>query len=144
VTEGVACPRAVHGQPDSLRKGYRLGVETFGAALKRWREVRQLSVRGLAAKAHYGKSHISGLENGRLVRPEVARHLDDLLQAGGELIRLAAAQGQARHADFADRRTGGAGYYASLAAQLLNSQEDGTTCNGARSCSVRAVWPGWG
>jgi transcriptional regulator with XRE-family HTH domain len=100
-----------------------LGVETFGAALKRWREVRQLSVRGLAAKAHYGKSHLSGLENGRLVRPEVAKHLDDVLQAGGELITLAAAEWQARHAGIADIGSGSTSYFATLATRLLSESE---------------------
>jgi transcriptional regulator with XRE-family HTH domain len=100
-----------------------LGVKTFGAALKRWREVRQLSVRGLATKAHYGKSHLSGLENGRLVRPEVAKHLDDVLQAGGELIALAAIEWQAHHAGVADVSSGNAGYFATLATQFLSEPE---------------------
>ena len=97
--------------------------ETFGAALKRWRDTRQLSVRDLAAKAHYGKSHISGLENGRLVRPEVAGQLDELLQAGGELIALAEAERQAQLSQVGNASAGSARYYANLATQLLMGPE---------------------
>jgi transcriptional regulator with XRE-family HTH domain len=95
---------------------------TFGAALKRWREVRQLSVRGLAAKAHYGKSHISGLENGRLPRPEVAKHLDDILQAGGELMALAEAE-RVQQLHTVETGVFNPHYYANLATQLLLGPE---------------------
>jgi hypothetical protein len=94
--------------------------ETFGAALRRWREARQLSVRGLATETHYCKSQISDLENGRLARPEVAKCLDELLHAGGELIALAAAERRQRLADTADVRPH---YYVDLATQLLVGHE---------------------
>ena len=97
--------------------------ESFGAALRRWREARQLSVRGLAAKAHYGKSHISGLENGRLARPEVAVYLDELLEADGELVALAEAERtaqQLRSAGVGDLRPQ---YYTDLATQLLTESK---------------------
>jgi transcriptional regulator with XRE-family HTH domain len=123
VTEGIACPPHVHGQPASHGKGYR-EWGAFGAALKRWREARQLSVRGLAAKAHYGKSHISGLENGRLPRPEVAKHLDDILQAGGELVALAEAE-RVQQLHIVETGVFNPHYYANLATQLLLGPEGG-------------------
>jgi transcriptional regulator with XRE-family HTH domain len=97
--------------------------ETFGDALKRWRETRQLSVRGLAALAHYGKSHISGLENGRLARPEVAKHLDEILQAGGELVALAEAERITQQLRGDEGNRFAAHYYAHLAQQLLSGPE---------------------
>jgi len=118
VTEGIGRPADVPGQPARPERATVNG-ETFGAGLRRWREARQLSVRGLAARAHYGKSHISELENGRAARPEVAQHLDELLQAGGELIALAAA-GQQRLSDTTDSRHQ---FYADLATQLLVGHE---------------------
>jgi transcriptional regulator with XRE-family HTH domain len=97
--------------------------ETFGAALKRWRERRQLSVRGLATKAHYGKSHISGLENGRVPRPEVAKHLDAILQAGGELVVLADAERIQQQHQVVEAGSFNPRYYANLATQLLLGPE---------------------
>lgn len=97
--------------------------ESFGTALKRWREARQLSVRGLAAKAHYGKSHISGLENGRLVRPEVAIYLDELLKADGELVALAEAERTTQQLQLAEVGDLRPQSYASLATQLLTQPE---------------------
>jgi hypothetical protein len=73
----------------------------------------------LAAKAHYGKSHISGLENGRMPRPEVAKHLDDILQAGGELLSLAEAERIQQQLRVVESGTFKPNYYANLATQLL-------------------------
>ncbi|HEY0485085.1 MAG TPA: helix-turn-helix transcriptional regulator, partial [Mycobacteriales bacterium] len=71
--------------------------EDFGTALRRWRELRRLSVRELAALTHHGKSQISDLENGvRRPRPEVAAHLDRILQAGGALVTVAQREGAPR------------------------------------------------
>ncbi|MFJ6214985.1 helix-turn-helix domain-containing protein [Streptomyces sp. NPDC092296] len=62
--------------------------ETFGQALRRLRGT--LSVRDVARLAAVGKSTIGDLETGRRrPTPTVAAALDDALDAGGELTRLA-------------------------------------------------------
>jgi transcriptional regulator with XRE-family HTH domain len=64
--------------------------ETFGAGLKFWRDKRGLSLRRLADLAHYSKSQISDLERSvRAPRPDMADHLDRVLEAEGELRALA-------------------------------------------------------
>lgn len=61
----------------------------FGRALRRHRDACGLSVRALAAKLHYSKSHISDLENAvRLPHRTLAAALDEVLGAGGELVGL--------------------------------------------------------
>jgi transcriptional regulator with XRE-family HTH domain len=71
--------------------GFGEGEETFGYALQRWRTERGLSFRALARKANCGKSYAWDLERGhRWPLPAVARSLDLALDAGGELIALAA------------------------------------------------------
>jgi transcriptional regulator with XRE-family HTH domain len=62
----------------------------FGESLRRHRVGRGLSLRGLGDLAHRGKSHLQELESGRK-RPSIdtARHLDDILGAGGRLVLLA-------------------------------------------------------
>jgi tetratricopeptide (TPR) repeat protein len=70
----------------------------FAAELRRLRHARGLSLRDLAARAHYGKSYLHELETGRKrPPPPVARDLDDVLAAGGRLA--AAAQGNAAGVD---------------------------------------------
>lgn len=65
---------------------------TFGDSLRFWRQHRGLSLRALASLAHYSKSQLSDLERGvRFARPAVARHLDTVLEAEGELAALAAS-----------------------------------------------------
>jgi hypothetical protein len=74
-------------------------AEAFGWALRRHREARALSVRALAAKVNYSKSHISDLENGvRLPHRTLAVRLDEVLQTGGVLgdILLGSALGGLR------------------------------------------------
>jgi tetratricopeptide (TPR) repeat protein len=66
-----------------------MSTEGFGPALRHHREARGLSVRALAARVHYSKSHLSDLENGiRLPHPTLAAALDEHLEAGGALVRL--------------------------------------------------------
>jgi transcriptional regulator with XRE-family HTH domain len=62
----------------------------FGASLRRHRLALGLSLRGLGELAHRGKSHLQELESGRKQPSnETARHLDDVLGAGGHLVALA-------------------------------------------------------
>jgi len=64
--------------------------EMFGQALHRWRTSRRLSLRALAQQAHYSSSYLHDLERGK--KPgnvDLARQLDEALQTGGELERLA-------------------------------------------------------
>src|SRR5919112_1430171 len=59
----------------------------FAEQLRRLRADRDLSVRGLAALAHCGKSHVHDLETGRRQpTPAIARSLDDALGAHGRLV----------------------------------------------------------
>ncbi|MEU8332807.1 helix-turn-helix domain-containing protein [Micromonospora sp. NPDC048839] len=61
----------------------------FGAHLRALRTNQGMSLRALGQLAHRGKSHLHDLETGaKAPTPETARHLDEVLQAGGTLIRL--------------------------------------------------------
>ncbi len=61
----------------------------FGARMRALRADRGLSLRALGQLAHRGKSHLHDLETGaKAPTPETARHLDEVLQAGGALARL--------------------------------------------------------
>ena len=61
----------------------------FGAQLRLLRASRGLSLRALGQLAHRGKSHLHDLETAaKAPTPETARHLDEVLQAGGALVRL--------------------------------------------------------
>ncbi|MCC9307661.1 helix-turn-helix domain-containing protein [Kitasatospora sp. RB6PN24] len=65
-------------------------AETFGEALRRLRGT--LSVRDVARLANCGKSTVSDLESGRRQpTTTMAEALDDALDAGGQLIALAAS-----------------------------------------------------
>ncbi|MGN9776525.1 helix-turn-helix domain-containing protein [Micromonospora sp. H33] len=61
----------------------------FGVALRELRERHGLSLRSLGQLAHRSKSHLHELETG-LKAPtlDTARHLDQVLDAGGSLARL--------------------------------------------------------
>ncbi|MEO3930196.1 helix-turn-helix transcriptional regulator [Micromonosporaceae bacterium B7E4] len=61
----------------------------FPARLRELRTARGLSLRDLARRTYYGKSHLHDLETSRC-RPtvETARRLDDALEAGGTLASL--------------------------------------------------------
>lgn len=62
---------------------------SFGATLRAWRNRRGMSLRQLASRTHYGKSHLSDLENGTASpNDQTARLLDEVLETGGELARL--------------------------------------------------------
>ncbi|GGM21597.1 helix-turn-helix domain-containing protein [Micromonospora yangpuensis] len=61
----------------------------FGAQLRALRTARGLSLRALGQLAHRGKSHLHDLETGvKAPALETARHLDEVLEAGGALARL--------------------------------------------------------
>ncbi|MEU4565861.1 helix-turn-helix transcriptional regulator [Micromonospora sp. NPDC023956] len=61
----------------------------FGVRLRALRAERGLSLRALGQLAHRGKSHLHDLETGaKAPTPETARHLDEVLRAGGTLARL--------------------------------------------------------
>jgi transcriptional regulator with XRE-family HTH domain len=66
----------------------------FGVTLRRLREQRGLSLRELARDAVHGKSYLHELETG-LKQPtlDVARRLDEVLGAGGELASLVRGPG---------------------------------------------------
>lgn len=64
-------------------------IPLFAAELRRLRDQRGLSIRGLAALVHHGKSYVHELETGqKQPTPAVARRLDDALGASGRLIDL--------------------------------------------------------
>ncbi|WP_326561915.1 helix-turn-helix domain-containing protein [Micromonospora sp. NBC_01796] len=67
-----------------------MNESAFGESLRRHRLAHNLSLRGLGNLAHRSKSHLQELESGRK-QPSIdtARHLDDLLGAGGRLVTLA-------------------------------------------------------
>lgn len=77
----------------------------FPARLRELRRARGLSLRDLAQQAHVSKSHLSELEND-VCKPsiELARHLDNVLEAGGELADMVIAPPEppAEHADRVD------------------------------------------
>ncbi|MEU4475260.1 helix-turn-helix transcriptional regulator [Micromonospora sp. NPDC023888] len=61
----------------------------FGVQLRALRTNQGLSLRALGQLAHRGKSHLHDLETGtKAPTPETARHLDEVLRAGGALMRL--------------------------------------------------------
>lgn len=64
-------------------------MEAFGAAVRRLREGRGVSLRALAAVANIDPGNLSRIENGRrgsLPTRPIIKALDDKLQAGGELL----------------------------------------------------------
>ncbi|WBB51697.1 helix-turn-helix transcriptional regulator [Verrucosispora sp. WMMA2044] len=61
----------------------------FGVLLRTLRTRQGLSLRALGRLAHRGKSHLHDLETGtKAPTPETARHLDEVLRAGGSLACL--------------------------------------------------------
>jgi transcriptional regulator with XRE-family HTH domain len=67
--------------------------ETFGAALRRMRHVRGMSLRDLSRATPLDPGHLSKIENGRRHPTlDVAKAVDRVLQAKGELIALAQLQ----------------------------------------------------
>ncbi len=65
---------------------------TFAQEVRRLRNERGLSLSQLEKRVPYSKGHLSKVENGRVQpNPDLARILDDALQAGGHLVELADA-----------------------------------------------------
>ncbi|MFG2296128.1 helix-turn-helix domain-containing protein [Streptomyces sp. NPDC048603] len=65
------------------------GAEAFGAALRRARVERGLSLAALARLVHYSKGYLSKIENGgKPATPDLARRCDAVLGAGGALAAL--------------------------------------------------------
>src|SRR3954453_15942747 len=72
-------------------------AEDFVAEFKRWREVRGVSQKRLARDMGYDASYVSKIESGHKAPTRAfARRADEILQAGGGLIRRWAAFSAAR------------------------------------------------
>ncbi|MER6200094.1 helix-turn-helix domain-containing protein [Streptomyces sp. NPDC001586] len=84
----------VLGDPDRRRNtGHQHESEDtavhFPAQLRRLRVQRGLSLADLARQTHYSKGYLSKIETGsKRVTVDVARRCDDVLRAGGELLRM--------------------------------------------------------
>ncbi|MFG2232869.1 helix-turn-helix domain-containing protein [Streptomyces sp. NPDC048723] len=82
------------GDPDHRRKTDRPhesddAAMPFPAQLRRLRVQRGLSLADLARQTHYSKGYLSKIETGsKRVTVDVARRCDDVLRAGGELVRM--------------------------------------------------------
>ncbi|MGM0364776.1 helix-turn-helix domain-containing protein, partial [Streptomyces griseoaurantiacus] len=71
--------------------------EGFGAALRRARGERGLSLAALARLVHYSKGYLSKIENGgKPPTADLARRCDEALRAGGALSRLVPGVPRAR------------------------------------------------
>src|SRR3954447_25700762 len=74
-----------------------VAAEDFIAEFKRWREVRTFSQKRLAREMGYDASHISKIESGPQAPPrDCAHRADEVLQAGGGLLRRCSAFSTAR------------------------------------------------
>ncbi|GHD93012.1 nSTAND1 domain-containing NTPase [Streptomyces naganishii] len=72
----------------------------FPRQLRRLRQQRGLSLAELARRTHYSKGYLSKIETGaKRATADVARRCDEVLDAGGELLRLAGEAHQARGGD---------------------------------------------
>ncbi|GGU31352.1 transcriptional regulator [Lentzea flava] len=79
---------------------------TFAQEVRRLRNERGLSLSRLTDLVPYSKGHLSKIENGQVrPNPEMAKILDDVLQAGGRLIELADAPVRPIPSDHAALRT---------------------------------------
>ncbi|MGW7435630.1 nSTAND1 domain-containing NTPase [Streptomyces sp. NPDC054849] len=84
----------VVGDPDRRRKTDHQHesddtATPFPAQLRRLRMQRGLSLADLARRTHYSKGYLSKIETGsKRVTVDVARRCDDVLLAGGELLRM--------------------------------------------------------
>ncbi len=79
-------------------------MSDFGRELARLMDARGVGVRELARQVHYNAGHISNLRSGKArPSPELARELDDYLDAGGTLAALAPLAGRSpTHAPLTD------------------------------------------
>ncbi|MFE1859327.1 nSTAND1 domain-containing NTPase [Streptomyces anandii] len=69
----------------------------FPRQLRRLRQQRGLSLAELARRTHYSKGYLSKIETGaKRATADVARRCDEVLAAGGELLRLAGERPEAR------------------------------------------------
>ncbi|CAM5529227.1 hypothetical protein SAVIM40S_00079 [Streptomyces avidinii] len=113
----------VLGDPDRRRKtGHQHESDDaampFPAQLRRLRVQRGLSLADLARQTHYSKGYLSKIETGsKRVTVDVARRCDDVLRAGGELLRMVRETGPRGNED-GGGAPGGAGAHA-------GSQADG-------------------
>ncbi|MFD7786572.1 helix-turn-helix domain-containing protein [Streptomyces nojiriensis] len=103
----------VLGDPDHRRKteGHESddAAMPFPAQLRRLRVQRGLSLADLARQTHYSKGYLSKIETGsKRVTVDVARRCDEVLRAGGELVRMVRETGP-RGADGDGDGLGGAG-----------------------------------
>lgn len=65
------------------------GTLPFPAQLRRLRMQRGMSLADLARRTHYSKGYLSKIETGsKRATVDVARRCDDVLRAGGELLRM--------------------------------------------------------
>lgn len=72
------------------------GEEAAGAALRRLRQARGLSLAGLSGLTHYSKGYLSKVETGeKSLTDGVARQCDEALGTGGELAALVARAARA-------------------------------------------------
>lgn len=79
---------------------------TFGQEVRRLRNERGLSLAQLTDRVPYSKGHLSKVENSQAQpNPEMARILDDALQAEGRLIELADAPARPIPSDHTTLRT---------------------------------------
>ncbi|MEU1686638.1 helix-turn-helix transcriptional regulator [Micromonospora sp. NPDC005707] len=70
---------------------------SFAGRLRALREASGLSLRALARLTFYGKSYLHELETGaKIPTPQIARQLDRVLRANGELVAMAARPGVRR------------------------------------------------
>ncbi|OKK17595.1 DNA-binding protein [Streptomyces sp. CB00455] len=90
------------GDPDRRRKtdhhhdSGEGGALPFPAQLRRLRVERGLSLADLARRTHYSKGYLSKIETGsKRATADVARRCDEVLEAGGELLRLVREAGAA-------------------------------------------------
>ncbi|WP_314251523.1 nSTAND1 domain-containing NTPase [Streptomyces kutzneri] len=82
----------------------------FPAQLRRLRVQRGLSLADLARQTHYSKGYLSKIETGsKRVTVDVARRCDDVLRAGGELVRMVRETGPRGDGGTEGSGAGGAG-----------------------------------
>src|SRR5262249_51560941 len=74
-----------------------LAIDDFVAEFKRWREVRGVSQKRLAREMGYDASYVSKIESGHQAPTrDFARRADEVMQAGGGLVRRWSAFATAR------------------------------------------------
>jgi WD40 repeat protein/transcriptional regulator with XRE-family HTH domain len=76
------------------RKNGLREAQGFAADLRRLRDARGLSLAQLSTLTHYSRGYLSNIENGRKpATADLARRLDEVLEAGGALAALVAPAG---------------------------------------------------